>query len=488
MPLVKKWKFFESAYEGGPEFANITNLAKHVRENTDDFNDRGDRLHYLNYCETLVNFFANFIFNDPITRHLKDDGEEIENIALDVSLRKEPADKFMKEVCIDMHIYGESFILVDGPELPEHIVSEYERKLNNIRPYWVLVKPYEICDWRKDKFGNFIYVKRYVDNGDGSGTYYEYTNDDIKITEVATNTNGELEIILSKNVINSLKKIPFVHVLLKESRLYPGKGISFLNDLAYNNREILRLTSVLQEFLYKQCFNFLVKENGETVETGGDVEIGSSNVMTIPAGAKFPQYVSPPVDPARELANERALIKNEMFIRAAQDAMKEMFNGVSASGFSQAQSFYKTIPFISSRAEILETAENELFELTCLYLNRAFMGSIKYKDRYEITSLTDALTQFSALVKDLQMPSEEFVKHQLKRLAREYDGKMPIDVLNKVLDDIDNMDFTSWSQSVQTNSTSPLAQQKNKQSGTMEEIVNESNNGRPAATSRVRQK
>ena len=384
--LVPKWKFFESAYEGGSDFANGSNIFKHTRETQEDFTDRGKRLHYLNYCETLVNFFTNFIFNDPITRNFEKDGEEIVNIAKDVSLRNEPADKFMKEVCTDMHIYGESFILVDAPPQPAEVITEYERQLLNLRPYWVLVKPYEVLDWKRDVFGKFTYLKRYVDNGDGTETYYEYTPATIVVSEVQRNSNGEQEIISSFEVSNLIGRIPIVHAILRESRIYPGKGISFLNDLAYNNKEILNLTSLLQEFLYKQCFNFLAKEDGDMVSESDTIDVGQANVIQVPVGSKYPQYVSPPVDPARELSNERALIKNEMFIRAAQDAMKEMFNGTQASGFSQAQSFYKTIPFISSRAEILENVENELFTLSCMYLNRPFLGSIKYKDRYEFTS------------------------------------------------------------------------------------------------------
>ena len=84
------------------------------------------------------------------------------------------------------------------------------------------------------------------------------------------------------------------------------------------------------------------------------------------------------------------------------------------------------------------------------------------------------------------MPSEEFVKHQLKRLAREYDGKMPSEILNKVLDQIDSMNFTEWSETITSKSGSPVAQQKNKQTGSMEERVSESNNGRPASTNRLK--
>ena len=57
-----EWSLYASAYEGGPDFANGQNIFKHIRENPEDFTERGKRLHYFNYCEPIVDFFTNFIF------------------------------------------------------------------------------------------------------------------------------------------------------------------------------------------------------------------------------------------------------------------------------------------------------------------------------------------------------------------------------------------------------------------------------------------
>src|SRR3954462_8556296 len=63
-----RWEFYLSAYEGGEAFACAKNLFKHQRENNEDFNDRAKRVHNNNYCETLVDFFTNFIFAERIDR------------------------------------------------------------------------------------------------------------------------------------------------------------------------------------------------------------------------------------------------------------------------------------------------------------------------------------------------------------------------------------------------------------------------------------
>jgi hypothetical protein len=87
-------------------------------------------------------------------------------------------------------------------------------------------------------------------------------------------------------------------------------------------------------------------------------------------------------------------------------------------------------------------------------------GLIKYKDHYEVTSITDAISQLLMLFKDLALPSETFAKTQLKRLVAELDGKLPNEDALKINSEIEKMDFNEWSEEVRTQSKSPAAQQK----------------------------
>ncbi len=173
------------------------------------------------------------------------------------------------------------------------------------------------------------------------------------------------------------------------------------------------------------------------------------------------------------------MIKNEMYVRASQDALAELFNGEKSSGFAQAQSFYKTVPFISSRADALEHLETELMQATLEYMGKEWDGKIKYKDRYELTNLTDALTQLQILVRDFSLPSKTFVVEELKRMVRQFDGKLPVDTLAKIEHEIDSMDFDKWA-STQTDAlvgksgNSPGAQQKPKDTMTIHEVSKES--------------
>jgi hypothetical protein len=314
-----------------------------------------------------------------------------------------------------------------------------------------------------------------------------------KITKVDITNSDKPVVVAEEDVDIDLDEVPLVVVRYKRSKRDPFVGLSFLRDFAYNNREIMNLTSLLQEFLYRQAFNILAKEVETSVPLTGQSEgdVGTANVLEFPKGAQAPKYISPPADPARFIQDERGRIKNEMFVRAAQDFVSEIFNGEKSSGFSQAQSFSKTVPFISSRADALERAENTLMRLTMKLMGKEWTGKIKYKDRYELTNLSDALTQLQILVRDFQMPSEDFVKTELKRLVHEYDDKLPPDQLAKIEKQIDDMDFKSWmavqKQALVGRGSSPSEQQKPKGTGTLQEVVAEAKvNPNVAATKKLK--
>jgi hypothetical protein len=449
------WDFYLQAYEGGADFAQRCNLFRHVRENEKDFDDRVERIHNMNYCEILVDFYTNFIFSEVIERNGGSSADFYAEFTRNVDLKKTPVDRFMRNVCDDLQIFGMVYGLVDAPamDLTSGVITKYDLQINKVRPYWVLIKPEEVIDWVTDELDNYTYVKRFQMTTEAVGLsivelekYTEFTPDQIVISKVKRTEAGKAEIVSQVSFPNSMGKVPIVCKRFKESKRDKVMGLSYLRDFAGNNREILNLTSLLQEFLYRQAFNLLAREVDSTIPLRDqeDGVIGTANVMEVPKGAAMPEYISPPVDPAKFIMEERGRIKNEMFARASQDAMQELFNGESKSGFSQAQSFSKTAPFIATRADTLEDFENDMMQLTMERMNKQWDGKIQYKDRYEMTNLTDFLAQLQTLVRDFQMPSEAFVKEQLKRGVRSFDGKLTAELLAQVEKQIESMNFTEW--------------------------------------------
>jgi len=126
---------------------------------------------------------------------------------------------------------------------------------------------------------------------------------------------------------------------------------------------------------------------------------------------------------------------------------------------------------------MLEAIENQLMSITLMMLGKTWDGKVKYKDRYELTNLTDALTQFQILTRDLQVTSEEFVKTELKRFVHEFDGKLPVELQSQIDKQIDAINFTEWVQiqkeALIGGGNSPGSQQKSKDTMTTTEHAKE---------------
>jgi len=485
-----RWEFYLSAYNGGEDFATSENLFKHAREAQEDYEERVKRLDNMNYCEPLVSFFTNFIFAESIDRNGGKNEDFYKTFSRDVSKRGETIDDFMRQVSDDAQIYGMTYVLTDAPPLPESegdalpVSKQYEKE-HDVRPYWVLMHPIEITDWTTDDFGRLVYAKRKQASVEMVGAerrsfevYTEFYPDHYVLSRIDVTKHEAPELAGQHEILNKLGRVPIEVARFKRSKKHPHIGLSFLCDFAYNNRRILNLNSMLDEFLYRQCFNILAKETDAGIPLREQEEglIGTSNLMEYPRGTKAPSYITPPVDPAKILQDERGRIITQMYLRASQDTMNELFNGEKSSGFSQAQSFSRTVPFISSRADMLEGVETKLMQTTLEMLGKEWDGKIKYKDRYELTNLTSALTQLQVLVKDFQMGniSPTFVKTQLKRMVHEFDGKLSVEDQTEIEAQIDKMDFKAWAEDQKTAfigapKTSPGEQQKPKKDVTLSE-------------------
>jgi hypothetical protein len=448
------WDLYLASYEGGVAFANEQNLFRHQRENPEDFLDRSKRIHYLNYIKPLVDFFTTFIYSETISRQANKGKEEwYADFRKNVNRKGDDDITYMKQVCKDMQVFGMSYTLIDMPMRPVDengdlkVLSKAQEQELGLSPYWCLIKPDEILDWQTDDFDQYLYIKRCQYKTDKlSGEtrhleiYTEWYLDRVVRSVVDITDSAKPKILEQPEMPNALGKIPFVVVRYQRSDIDRFIGQSMLSDLSFNARQILNLTSLLDEFLYRQCFNQMVKEAEPFIPSIDQQEgdVGTANVIEYPKGGNAPQYLSPPVDPAKFLVEERQRISNEMFKQVAQDTMNELFNGEKRSGFSQAQSFSKTVPHIATRADALERAEHAFMSLTMEMMGETWEGSIKYKDRYEITNISDAISQLSSLVKDLMLPSPTFVKHEFKRLVEEYDGKMPLEIREKVMSEIES--------------------------------------------------
>jgi hypothetical protein len=459
---VAHWLYLLRAYEGGPDYASDSTLFRHTREHSQDFSRRLARAHYQNYCQPLVDFVPEYIFSQGVERDAPTSlTVPYETFKLNCDRAKTSLNAFMQGVGEDARIFGMTFIQVDKLPLPadmdpEEISVQKASELKLETPYLINVRPLEVFDWRTDERGNYLYLKRiqYLTRLDGAESvvdierFTEWKPSTFKVSEVDVTDPKNPRLLTPVTAPNQWGIIPFVPAFYKRKKSNKDLGQSFLQDIAYQNNHVFNMTSLIDEFLYKQCFNILSLPTRSVVPTKSQVEgdIGTGSVLETPDDAKHePKYLSPPADPAAFIQSERENSIKEMYRQAAQDLMSELFN---ASGDSQKQSFSRTIPVINKTADMLEQVETTVSELWAVMQGKTWAGGkISYKDDYSITSLLDLLLQLTQIFNSVKLTvAPTFVREEWKRIVREFDGKISHEVLEKIMKEIDDVkddDITS---------------------------------------------
>jgi hypothetical protein len=397
--MLPYWVFYLNSYEGGPNYTlNSDYLFTHSRETSEDRSFRLRRVVYYNYCRSVVDVYVSHLYKKEIIRESKEPGyaEFLHNI----DLRGDSVDAFMSQFVAPMAlVFGTVYVLVDMPAVSDEIVSSYEESLRSIRPYANVIMPLDLVDWDTDRFGRFNWVKiREVVPQDPSpltsrglqpaGNRYQY-----RIwTKEAWYLIDEDENFINRNGARGephpVGAVPVVAVTNERSFTRELAGVSAIADIAPCCQKIYNLSSLLDEFLYKQCFSFLAWPGEIDTE-----ELGTSNVATYdPESRLLPAYVTPPTDPAKFI--ESQIDKNiEEIYRLARLKYEGTHPKVAQSGFAKAIEFHDTDNILAKKARNLEQAEREIAELYFRWIGQKSDARIVYPREFNVRAVNDEIEE-----------------------------------------------------------------------------------------------
>jgi hypothetical protein len=455
----EEWEFFLLAYEGGKRYVSARTLFKHQREHHADFYDRLERAYYANYCQPLVDFVPEFIYSQGVQRTPPKKLQEIfDKFKLNVDRSGTALDAFMEAVAEEARIFGHTWVGVDKPPRPtdeagKELSLAQAESLGLTVPYFYHVRPLEVLDWVVDQFGFYLYMKRREIHWEKAGKrigfrkierFTEWQKDQIVVSKIDITDKDHPKLLPKDKIPNAWGFIPFQQFFYKRSKVNQDFGVSFLQDIAYQNRAVFNNTSRLEEFLSRQCFNMLAMEQSSQLPTrdSSDNRIGTTNVLWIPSKAQHkPEYIAPPIDPAEFIQSERANIIEEMYRQAAQDVMRELFGGgQTPSGDAQKQAFARTIPMIAKQADVMQFGEVALWTMWAQLQNKKWEGGVvSYRDDYGITNLQDLLLQLSTIFNNLKVLPPTFIRAEWKRIIQEFDGKLDAETSKQIVAEIEAM-------------------------------------------------
>ena len=417
-----EWQLYEDSYVGGSQYlahAIGRHLFPHFREHSDNYLDRAARAVYPNYSQKVIDIYAAFIFNGGIIR--TSDDPDFKAFEENADRAGTPLSQVMKEdVMVNASSIGHVVAVVDLPTPDRTPTTKLDDIRLGMRPYLTIYTPLDVVDWSLDRFGNYQFLRVREESPDISDPFQK--RDDAKYvyrtwTQDAWFTHDENGALLSSGT-HKLGEVPAVMIPVRRHPKLSGIGLSLLSDIAPLNRRIFNYESLLDEFLYRQCFNFMAfpitdKVTEEQVKNYLK-EAGTTNGFYYDGNGAPPSYISPPTPPAEVLMTkiEKASIQ---IIELAK--LQDRQSGSSdKSGIAWMYEFNESNSAFGQIAENLEDGERRIIALFYKWLGREVAAEVEYPDDFNIRSLNDEIEEtISLLTLDI---SETFNKELKRRIVK----------------------------------------------------------------------
>jgi len=322
-----------------------------------------------------------------------------------------------------------------------------DEKAIGMEPYCVVYPPTDIINWRFDGFGRlqFVTVKLPVESSTDTlqpvGPEHEYkawTADEWKLYD------GKGKLVESGS--HGAGRVPFVVSYNERSIINQFQGVSAINNIAYINREIFNLWSLLQDFMYRQCLNILTLPDSllaDVDEQTGKrtIEIGTGNALPIGQGEHPGAYLAPPTDPAQFLIQTLEKDVLRIYDEAKLKGGSASQTPSEQSGISKAFDFHETNMLLAKKAQNLEDTERGIVDL---WARHKGMASVDFETSYARTfDLTDATDEIDELTKFLNIPVPilETKRERLRRAMQALFSDASEEVKGIISDEIDSVEM-----------------------------------------------
>ena len=374
-----RWQFLLESYMGGEEYRRGAHLVRYALETEGEYQSRLRSTPLDNHCRSVIATYISFLFRqDPDRDLVSIRSPMVEDFLRDADLDGRSFNSFMKEVAIWSSVFGHCWVIMTKPSIAAQTLAD--QRAAGVRPYVNLLTPLVVTDWQWRRLANgryeLDYIKYIEDVNDSVTTIREWTPDVIRTWEV---DDARREAIMTLEERNELGRVPVVLVYNQRSQVR-GIGISDISDIADMQRAIYNELSEVEQSVRLEGHPSLV--------TTPDTQLGNG------AGALI--QISESLDPGLKpyMLNVDATPVESLYlsIRNRVEAIDKMANtgGVRAvesrtlSGVALETEFQLLNARLSEKADNLELAEEQIWQLWCEYEQQQWMGSIVYPDSFSI--------------------------------------------------------------------------------------------------------
>ena len=376
----EQWTYLLESYVGGEEYRNAGHLTRYQLETASEYSARLKTTPLENHCQSVIQVYNSFLFRESPKRDFDRNTEsfELEMFLRDADLDGRSLNAFMKDVATWSSVFGHCWIIVAKPNVGAVTVAD-EQALG-VRPYVSLLTPLTMLDWTwsRNPMGRYelTYIRYLEDSNGDVRVVKEWYQDVIKTTVVNLK---EGKIVESTEEVNGLGRIPAVCVYNGRS-ITRGIGISDIADIADQQKFIYNATSEIEQTIRLDSHPSLVKTPETIAGTGAGAII------------HMPENLDPGLRPYLLEFTGAEIASIQSAINHAIDAIDKMANTGSVratesrtmSGVAMETEFQLLNARLSEKADNLELAEEQMWELWFAYQGEQWMGSVDYPGSFNI--------------------------------------------------------------------------------------------------------
>jgi len=427
---VSNWEYFIRSYNGGFDYTSGNYLNRYNLELDSEFNQRLANTPCDNHCKNIIQIYSSFLFRVRPSRDFADmqDEPSLDSFLKDADLDGNNLNSVIRQAQNYASIYGHCFMILDKPNITTS--TKADELDQDIRPYLSILTPENVFDWNYTRQANgkyeldYLKVREEIDR-DG-GQYFRLWYPD-RIDTVYLPKNSEPR--LMDSAPNTIGKIPAV-ILYNAKSHKRGIGHSDLTDIADLQKSIYNEYSEMEQLIRLTNHPSLVKTPSVNASAGAGAVIEMPDELE----PNLKPYLLQPSGQNLQSIMDSIKHKVDAINRIAHTgAVRSTKSGIS-SGVALQTEFELLNARLSEKADNLQLAEEQLFNLYALFQNTTFDGEINYPDSFNIRDYASDLMYFQQ-AKALNIGSPTFNKEVDKEIARtviDDDEK-----LNEIFDEID---------------------------------------------------
>ena len=380
---INRWTFYARSYMGGQDYKNGNFLTAYVSEDEQEYERRLDLTPMDNHCKNIVHIYSSFLWRVPPTRAFNSltNDQSLAPFLKDSDLEGRSFDSFMRQAQVWASVYGHVWLLIDKPE--SNANTRAEELDQEIRPYVTLFTPENVFDWKWERTPSgrfkltYLKLRESVDRISEieHTSYYKVWYED-RIETWESTHDAEKKVA---SVPNALGKIPAVFLPANRSQIR-AIGISDICDVAYMQRAIYQELSEVEQLIRISNHPTLVK----TYET--DASAGAGAVINLPddMDGNLKPYQMQPSGQNLDAVRNSIADKVEAINRMAHMGAVRGTEAMTQSGVAMQTEFQMLNAKLAEKADILELAEEQLFDLFCQWQQVTNDVEIFYPDAFDL--------------------------------------------------------------------------------------------------------